>query len=180
MRLLPALAVSLAATAAVADKPAGNVPAPTSGAAPIVAAPATPPVLTNYFRSDANAAAMVDGAVAEAKAGGRRAILVFGADWCSDSVALAAVLSSDFFQAYLGSKYSVTFIDVNRPTRGQGRNQEIVRQFGIETMTGTPEVVVIGRSGRPLNTLADAQSWRNAGERPVLQIMGYFRDLPED
>ena len=157
------------------DKPVAAAAAPV---APPQAVPTPPPVLTNYYRSDANAAAEVAGAVAEAKAGGRTAILVFGADWCSDSTALAAVLTSNFFQAYLGNRYSVTFIDVNRPTRGEGRNQDVIRQFGIEAMTGTPEVLVIGRDGKMLNTVEDAHSWRNADDRPVLEIMRYFRDFP--
>lgn len=146
-------------------------------AAPPLEVHTAPPILTNYYRKDANVAAQVEGAIAEAKAGGRMAILVFGADWCSDSVALAAVLKSDLFQGYLGDRYSVTLVDVNRPTKGEGRNQDIVQRLGIDQMTGTPEVLVIGKDGKPINTIEDAHSWRNAGERPVKSIMHYFFDL---
>lgn len=103
------LALALAA-APVASAPVA-VPPP-------LAAPA--PVLTHYYPADANAAAQVEGVLAEARAGGRRAVLVFGADWCSDSTALAAILKSDLWQAHFGKRYSLTFIDVNRPTRGRG------------------------------------------------------------
>ncbi len=153
----------------------GAAPAP-DAAAPPLAKPA-PPVLTHYYRTDVDAGAEVDGAVAEARAGGRTAILVFGADWCSDSTSLAAVLSSDFFQAHLGNRYSVTFIDVNRPTKGEGRNQDVIARFGVTAMTGTPEVLVIGKSGKMINTLGEAHAWRDAGDRSVLSIVRYFRDL---
>lgn len=169
-RAIAAAALLLSGQAALAQA----VPSATTAPAP---APAERPILTRYYRADANAAAQVDGAVAEARAGGRVAILVFGADWCSDSTALAAFLTSDLFQAYLGNRYSVTFIDVNRPTKGEGRNQDIIRRFGIEQMTGTPEVLVIGAEGKPLNTIEDAHSWRNAGDRPMLEIYRYFRDF---
>lgn len=162
-----------------ADKPEVASPAPVKPV-PQVEVHASPPVLTNYFRKDAPAAAQVEGAIAEAKAGGRQAILVFGADWCSDSTALAAVLKSDFFQAYLGDRYSVTLVDVNLPTRGDGRNQDIVQRLGIDKMTGTPEVLVIGKDGKPINTIEDAHSWRNAGDRPFLSIVRYFRDLKSE
>ena len=152
-------------------------PVPAASPAP-VAQSADHPVLTSYYNQAANAAAQVDGAVAEARSGGRLAVLVFGADWCGDSVALAAVLDSDLFRAHLGERYSVTFIDVNRPTRGEGRNLDVLAQFGFEPMTGTPEVLVIGRDGKPINSNADAHSWRDAGDRPVRDIMRYFRDLP--
>lgn len=157
-----------------------------SGAPSIEAVPAPPPlavpapVLTHYYPADVNAAAQVEGAVAEARAGGRRAVLVFGADWCSDSTALAAVLKSDLWQAHFGKRYSLTFIDVNRPTRGQGRNQDVIARFGIDKMTGTPEMLVIGRDGTMLNTVEDAHSWQNAGNRPVSAIFKWFVQLDKE
>lgn len=178
-KIVIAILAGLMASGQTAPKPAA-APEPAAKPAPAItvtpAAPA-PQIMTNYYRRDANAAAQVEGAVAEAKAGGRQAILVFGADWCSDSTALAAVLTSDMFKGYLGNRYSVTFIDVNRPTKGDGRNQDLTARYGIEKMTGTPEVLVIGKDGKPINSIEDAHSWRNAGDRPILKIMRYFYDL---
>lgn len=152
-----------------------------AAAEPIPAAALAVPVAerptAHYYPPEANAAAQVEGALAEAKAGGRMAVLVFGADWCSDSRALAAVLSSEMFRVELGARYNVVFVDVNRPTKGQGRNQDLVQRLGIDKMTGTPEVLVIGQDGKPLNGIEDAHSWRNAGDRPVLAILRWFRDL---
>jgi len=154
---------------AVAAAPA-PVPAP-----PALSVPAS--AVTHYYPAAANAAAQVEGALAEARAGGRLPVLVFGADWCHDSTALAAVLKSELWQVYFGQRYSLIFIDVNRPTTGQGRNQDLIARFGIERMTGTPELLVIGRDGRPLNSIEDAHSWRDASDRSVTTIFKWFFKL---
>lgn len=133
------------------------------------------PTTAHYYPLEARAE--VDAAVAEAQAGGRLAVLVFGADWCSDSRALAAFLKSDMFQVELGKRYNVVFIDVYMPTRGAGRNQDLIQRFGIDKMTGTPEVLVIGKDGKPINSIENAHSWRDAGDRSILSIYRWFRDL---
>lgn len=162
-----ALFAALALTAPALAEAQNSAPVP-----PVAVRPAT-----NYYPPEANAAAQVEGALAEARAGGRMAVLVFGADWCSDSVALAIVLKSEAFRAKLGDKFNPVFIDVNRPTRGEGRNQDLVNRLGIDKMTGTPEMLVIGRDGKPLNTIADAHSWRDAGNRGIDAIFAWFRAL---
>lgn len=151
--------------------------APAAIPASALAIPAAERPTAHYYPAEANAAAQVDGALAEAKAGGRLAVLVFGADWCSDSRALAAFLTSDMFKVELGARYNVVFVDVNRPTKGQGRNQDLVKRLGIAEMTGTPEVLVFGAEGKPLNSIEDAHAWRNAGDRSVLTMYRWFRDL---
>lgn len=151
-------------------------------ATPVAATPVVPPAIVvrpaiNYYPSEANAAAQVEGALAEARAGGRSAVIVFGADWCSDSVALALVLKSDAFRAKFGDKFNPVFVDVNRPTRGEGHNQDLVARLGIDKMSGTPEMLVISKDGKPLNTVADAHSWRDAGNRGIDAIFAWFRNL---
>lgn len=163
-------------------KPAGLLPLLLLyGAAEAPPAPAPVPAsvqLTHYYRE--NPGAEVEAALAEARSGGRKAILVFGADWCGDSRALAAILSSDTFRVRFGNRFSVTFIDVGHPVDGQGRNLDLIARFGIDKMTGTPEVLAIGREGKPLNTLADAHSWHDAADRSTRAIFKWLDalDLP--
>ena len=177
---MSALAISIASAALLlaAEAPVAAAPA----APPAVTVPARYPVSrplwTHYYPFDANVAAEIDGALTEAKAGGRLPVLVFGADWCGDSRALAAVLSSDTWGGEFGDRYRVIFIDVDHPTKDHGRNEDQIARFGIKKMTGTPEMLVIGRDGQPLNTIKDAMGWDNAGERPVGEILGWFRNLP--
>lgn len=146
------------------------------GAAPAAAINPLPPV-AHYYPLEVGGT--VDAAIAETKAGGRLAVIVFGADWCSDSRSLAAFLTSEMFRVELGSKFNVVLVDVFKPTRGAGRNQDIVRRLGIEKMIGTPEMLVIGRDGKALNSIADAQSWQNAGDRSILSIYRWFQQIAQ-
>ncbi|MBS0254311.1 MAG: thioredoxin family protein [Proteobacteria bacterium] len=174
------MSLVLAALLLAAEAPAAAAPAP-AAAVPSTAAPARYPIgrplWTHYYPFDANARAEIEGAMAEAKAGGRLPVLVFGADWCGDSRALAAILTSEMWQGEFGGRYRVVFIDVDHPTKDHGRNEDLIARFGIAKMTGTPEMLVIGRDGQPLNSLKDAMDWENAGDRPVGAILKWFREL---
>jgi thiol-disulfide isomerase/thioredoxin len=172
------VALLMAAEAPVAGVTVAAVPAAPPSVAVPARYPVSRPLWTHYYPFDANAAAEIDGALAEAKAGGRLPVLVFGADWCGDSRALAAVLSSDTWVGEFGNRYRVIFIDVDHPTKDHGRNEGQIARFGIKKMTGTPEMLVIGRDGQPLNAIKDAMGWDNASERPVGEILGWFRNLP--
>ena len=168
----------LAALLLAAEAPAAAA-APTAPPAASVPAryPTEHPLWTHYYPFDANAGAEIEGALAEAKAGGRLPVLVFGADWCGDSRALAAVLTSDTWTGEFGTRYRTVFIDVDHPTKDHGRNEDLIARFGIKKMTGTPEMLVIGRDGQPLNSLKDAMDWQNAGDHPVAEIIHWFRQL---
>ena len=163
-------ALLLAAMAPAATPPVAGSPPP--------AASTSANHATHYYPPAADATALVEAALAEAAGGGRRAVLVFGADWCHDSQALAAVLSSETFSAEFGDRYRVVFIDVDHPKADHGRNQELIARFGVKKMMGTPEMLVIGADGKPLNSIKDAQSWHNAGNRSVNAILGWFGALP--
>lgn len=176
--MMPAFAALLLAAGA----PAAATPPPAPAAVPAPAAaparyPISRPLWTHYYPLEGNAGAEIDGALAEAKAGGRQAVLVFGADWCGDSRALAAILTSETWTGEFGSRYRVVFVDVDHPTKDHGRNEDQIARFGVKKMTGTPEMLVIGADGKPLNSIEDALGWENAGDRPVSEIIGWFRKL---
>lgn len=132
-----------------------------------------------FYPQDADAAKVLDTALTTAKADGKLAVVVFGADWCHDSQALAQVLTSDPFKAEFGARFTVTFIDVGTPQIGQGRNLELAKRLGIKRLDGTPAMVVISPKGKRLNSKSDAVSWRNADSRPVEAIFGWFRALAQ-
>jgi thiol-disulfide isomerase/thioredoxin len=81
---------------------------------------------------------VLDAALVSAKAEGKLAVIVFGADWCHDSQGLAKVLTSDAFKTEFGARFTVTFIDVGTPQAGKGRNLDLARRFGIKRMEGHP------------------------------------------
>ena len=161
----------LIAVAALALMPVGLVPV--TGHAAETASPAR----LAYYPQDADAAKILDTALASAKVEGKLAVVVFGADWCHDSQGLARVLTSDAFKTEFGARFTVTFIDVGTPQIGEGRNLDLAKRFGIKRMKGTPAMVVISPKGKRLNSKSDAVSWRNADSRPVEAIFGWFRKI---
>lgn len=135
---------------------------------------------TNFYPKDADAPAVLDKALAQSKAEGKLAVIVFGADWCHDSRDLARVLLSDQFKTKYGARLSVTFIDVAVPQTGNGRNLDLVKRFGIKHLKGTPAMFVISPKGKRLNSKKDAAGWRNAGSRGEAAILGWFDKLLAD
>lgn len=135
------------------------------------------PAQTNYYPGASDGARQLADARASAKSDHRRAVVVFGADWCHDSRALAAVLTSEGFRSEFGGRYAVTFIDVGKPQTGEGRNLELVEQLGVKNLKSTPALLVIAPDGKLLNGSRDAISWRNAESRGSQKILAWFRSL---
>lgn len=111
----------------------------------------------------------VTAALARAAQNGHRVMLVFGLNACYDSRALAGWFATPRFRAMLAPRYEIVWIDVGQ----QDKNLEIARRFGLDGIKGTPTVLVLDRTGRPLN-LADAPTWRNAASRSADAIYAVF------
>jgi thiol-disulfide isomerase/thioredoxin len=153
-------------------------------AVPAADAVATPPVAeaakqANFYPQDADATAVLDAALAEAQRSGRVALIVFGADWCHDSRALAEVLASSAFTDEFGSRFTVALIDVGRPQTRAGRNLDLVARFGVKRLKSTPAMFAISPEGNRLNSKKDAIGWRNAHSRDETSILGWFRNLSD-
>ncbi|MCW1403653.1 thioredoxin family protein [Novosphingobium sp. MW5] len=159
----PAFLLVLAALA-----PAG--PGHATDAFPVEAATAE----TNYYPASEDADFALETTVAEARASGRYAVIVFGADWCHDSRALARVLKSPAFEDRFGKRFVVTFIDVGEPKIGKGRNLDLVEGLGLKDLRSTPAMFVLSGKGKRLNTAKDARSWRNADSRGDAAILAWF------
>jgi thiol:disulfide interchange protein len=158
----------LAQAAPAAEECKANLPEK-----PVAAAAAAKP----FYDQKADARAAMDAALADAAQSRRSAVLVFGADWCHDSVALAQVLNSDAFKAEFGQAYSVTFIDVGVPQTGKGRNIDLLARFKVKELKGTPAMFVVGPDGKQRNKSKDALSWRNAESRGPAATLEWFRKL---
>ncbi len=135
------------------------------------------PEATHFYPTDANARAAVDAALADAVKGQKIALIVFGADWCHDSRALARVLSGDAFKAEFADRFAVTFIDVGKPQTGEGRNLDQIARFGVKKLKSTPALFAIGAKGKAINGKKDALSWRNADSRGEAALLAWLRGL---
>ena len=117
----------------------------------------------------ADATAAVDAALARAALAEKRVILVMGANWCHDSRGLAGWFAQPRFAAMLDARYELVYVDVGH----RDRNIDIARRFGIETIKGTPTVLVLSSTGMLLNRKS-APKWRDAASRSEDDIFGYF------
>ena len=113
----------------------------------------------------------INTALVEAKEEGKLGLLVFGANWCHDSRALAAHFEKPRFQTLLRSHYKMTYIDVGK----KDRNIDLARKFGVDNIVGTPTIFVTNSEGKVLN-LETAPTWRNAASREEDAVFNYFRD----
>lgn len=129
---------------------------------PEVAAPVRPDARS--YAVSSNAMGDVDAALARAAASGKRVAVVFGANWCHDSTALAGWLQTPRFAALLAARYELVFVNVGMPQTGDGHNLDVARRFGLAEMKGTPALIVLTPGGKPVNP-DTAASWRNAGSR---------------
>ena len=148
--------ITLIVSAALAMAACASTPAPAPAVAP-------KPEARSYLVSD-NASADVDAALARARQSGKRVLLVMGANWCSDSRALAGWLATDRFAELIERKYELVFVNIGMPRSGDGHNLGIARRFGLPELPGLPNVLVLTSDGVLVNPTT-ATSWRNAESR---------------
>ena len=124
-----------------------------------------------HFNPSRDATADVDAALAAAQVSGRHVMLIMGGDWCHDSMALADSFATERFQSMLDARYELVWIHV--PHDIADRSTVIARRFGLDSIVGTPTVLILNPSGQAIN-LADAPTWRNAASRKPAAIYRHF------
>ena len=149
MRVL-ALAPALAVLAACAHSPAPQVENHHSQ--------------VRHYDAAMDASSAVDAALARAAQRGTKVMLVMGANWCHDSRALADLLDTPRSSKLIESSFELVLVNVGMPQTGDGHNLDIARRFGLASLPGTPNVLIIDASGRLLNP-ETATSWRDAASR---------------
>ena len=107
--------------------------------------------------------------LAAAKAENKKGLLVFGANWCHDSRALAAHFEKPRFQNLIESNYKLVYVDVGQ----KNRNIDQAQKFGVSEIVGTPTVFVTNSEGVVLNS-ETAPTWRNAASRQEYEVWEYF------
>ena len=146
------------------------------GPEPAFAAPAHPEAKSYAVTPDAMAD--VDAALARAAANGKRVLVVLGANWCHDSLALAGWLDTPRFAALVAERYELVFVNVGMPQTGDGHNLAVAQRFGLAEIKGTPALLVLTADGRALN-LDTAATWRNAASRSEDAIHAELAALAE-
>ncbi|MEO1044393.1 MAG: thioredoxin family protein [Pseudomonadota bacterium] len=124
-----------------------------------------------------DALADVDAALARAAMRGVDTLIIMGANWCHDSRGLAGHLQSARFAPMIAARYELVYVDIGSPQTNEGRNLDIAARFGVENISGTPNVLIVTPDGTLRNSAEDAKSWRNAASRDADDIFAYFAEL---
>jgi CubicO group peptidase (beta-lactamase class C family) len=111
----------------------------------------------------------VDAALARAKAADKRVLLILGGDWCHDSRSFAARIEGAGLAPLIAAHYEKVFVDVGR----RDRNLDVARRFGVDSLIGTPTVLILSADGELLN--ADTvHDWKNAASRSAEEVRRYL------
>ena len=120
----------------------------------------------SLFDETRDAGADVDAALAQGAVEDKITLVVMGANWCHDSRALAGWFTTDDdLSAVLDRSFVVSYIDVGQ----KNRNIDIAQRFGIESIVGTPTMVMVDPDGTVLNR-ETAVNWRNSASRSKSEI----------
>ena len=120
----------------------------------------------SLFDETRDAGADVDAALAQGAVEDKITLVVMGANWCHDSRALAGWFATDDdISAVLDRSFVVSYIDVGQ----KNRNIDVAQRFGIESIVGTPTMVMVDPDGTVLNR-ETAVNWRNSASRSKAEI----------
>ena len=123
-----------------------------------------------YFSGRQPSLADIKQAQQEAAAEDKLLMLVLGADWCHDSVALMERFNEPSLQAELQQKFMMRAVDVGYLTYGF----EITEAYGQPTYYGTPTVMIIDPESEQVLNKADWQYWTNAASHDAQTFANYF------
>lgn len=121
------------------------------------------------YNEAADARAELNQALAKAQAQQKNVLVVFGANWCGDCLALEKKMSAGSLAEHVNKRLVVLKVNVGR----FDRNTDLAAQMGIVLKKGIPAVAVLQRDGELLRAtsggeLADA---RNMGDAAVLTVL---------
>ena len=125
------------------------------------------------YNEQADARAELNLALASAQARQKNVLVVFGANWCADCLALERKMSAGSLAAHVDKRFVVLKVNVGR----FDRNTDLAAQMGVPLKKGIPAVAVLKSGGEVQSAtgggeLADA---RSMGDAAVLAV---FEGLP--
>ena len=120
----------------------------------------------------ANAAADLDRAVASAAASNKRVLVVFGANWCADCVALDGAMKNEQTAELVGKSFVVVKVDVGN----FDRNLALAKQFGDPIKKGIPAAVLLSPNRQVLyatraGELSNARRMSDSGVHDFLKTI---------
>ncbi len=121
------------------------------------------------YDESADARADLNNALQQAKAQGKRVLVVFGANWCADCQALAKLMANGPVADHVAQRYVVTKVDVG----DFNKNLDLARQMGEATKKGIPAVAVLATDGAFVRATqaGELASARRMGDTQVIAVL---------
>jgi thiol:disulfide interchange protein len=121
------------------------------------------------------AKADVESAMKEAKKAGKRVIVDFGGNWCTDCKILDINLKKPENAALLGKHYVMVHVNVGE--KGITDNFEVAERFGIPLKKGVPALAVLESDGRVVyaQKAGEFESMRKLDPRSVTDFLARWR-----
>lgn len=122
------------------------------------------------YNEQADARADLNQALAKAAAERKQVLVVYGANWCKDCLAL----DRGFHQGTLAQEVDKRFVTVKVDVARFNKNVELASQMGVPLKKGIPTVAVLSADGQVLGTTQGGElaNARSMGEDAVLAVLG--------
>jgi len=109
----------------------------------------------------------------KAKAQGKLALVVMGANWCHDSRALISKMTDPSLAPMLEENYETVLVDVG----GLAHGKDVIERFGMPVIYGTPTLLVVDpTTGQQVNR-HDMHQWRDAYSVSQEDTNAYFEKM---
>ena len=122
----------------------------------------------------ANGEQLLTAALSQAQKQGKRVLLDLGANWCSDSQAMARLLQSDpGIHLEVQRHFILVMVDVNQ-NNGANRNPELIARLGNPIGHGIPVLLILAPDGTLLNR-DPAERLRDDAHNAPATVLAYLR-----
>lgn len=103
------------------------------------------------------------------------ALVILGADWCHDSLALATRLQAEPLKSLVDEKYATLFVNVGNLTAGR----DVIQSLGVPIYYATPTVLIVDPiSGRLINN-GNRNMWGSAASISMDDSVSYFQTMAD-
>ena len=121
------------------------------------------------YKEQVDARAELNLALASAQAQQKNVLVVFGANWCPDCLALDQKMGEGKLGAYADKRLVVLKVDVGR----FDRNTDLAAQMGVPLKKGIPAVAVLKTDGSVISATGAGElaNARGMGDVAVLQVL---------
>ena len=125
------------------------------------------------FQPSVDVMADIDAVLAKAREHDKLAIIIMGANWCEDSLAMVRHLDDPAMQGLIQDHYESLLVDVGYLEHGR----DVINRFGMPVIYGTPTVLVVDPVSEQQINRAGMHIWRDAKKMSTEEVLAYFSDL---